>query len=255
MKIPASDDNGVKNPPSSLFSAAGFRAPKFLSLYTSNAGVMGSSNDFDIQESIKEIQSIIGPIKKGDFSERFGKVAIYFGSIAKSWNTYYSSLESVRQQAGGDQNQARDAKVKSLKSSTMNSIRFARMNLDQVMAQALDKLIPRPRLMTKADEVKRAGSLKIWFDKLQDPTSAMLEHYKGSSIPLDKYLIAGRWGHEYLRARRINTETYDHELCEILQCSDSAVRDVILNYGRLSRMIDALEEGANRALEKEMLAE
>ena len=133
----------------------------------------------------------------------------------------------------------------------MNSIKFAQMNLDQAMAQALDKLIPRPRLTTKADDVKRAGSLKTWFDKLQDPTGAMLEHYKGSSIPLDKYLVAGQWGHDYLRKRRINTEAYDHELCEILQCSDSAARDVILNYGKLSGMIDALEEGFNKALEKE----
>ncbi|MGA9099635.1 MAG: hypothetical protein WB392_11965 [Methanotrichaceae archaeon] len=214
---------------------------------------MGNSNDFDLKESIKEIQNIIGQINKGEFSERLGKVSVYVGSIAKSWDTYNSNLESVRQQAANGQNQyhqAVDAKIKSLRSSIMNSIRFARMNLDQAMAQALDKLIQRPRVMTKADEVKRAGSLQTWFDKLQDPTSAMLEHFKGSSIPLDKYLIAGRWGHEYLRGRGINTEVYDHELCEILTCSDSAVREVILNYGRLSRMIDALEEGANKALKE-----
>ncbi len=219
---------------------------------------MGNSNDFNLQESIKEIQSIIGQIKKGEFSERLGKVSVYLGSIAKGWSTYNPSMESVRQQAGGDQSQQRkviDARVKGLRSSTMNSIRFARMNLDQAMAQALDKLIPRPRGMTKADDVKRAGSLKTWFDKLQDPTSAMLEHYKGSSIPLDKYLLAGRWGHDYLRERRINTGAYDRELCEIMSCTDSAVRDVMLNYGRLSGMIDALEEGANKALEKEMPAE
>lgn len=217
-----------------------------------NAIVMGNSNDFDLQESIKGIQSIIGQIKKGEFSERLGKVSVYLGSIAKSWNTYCSSLESAGQQAAGDKNQVRDTKVQSLRSSTINSIKFARMNLDQAMAQALDKLIPRPRLRTKADDVKRSGSLETWFDKVQDPTSAMLEHYKGSSIPLDKYLVAGRWGHEYLRERRINTEAYDRELCEILPCSDSAAKEVILSYGRLSRMIDALEEGANRALEKEM---
>lgn len=211
---------------------------------------MGNSTDFDLQKSIDEIQSIIGQIKKGEFSERLGKVSVYLGSIAKSWNTCYSSLESVGQQAGGDQNQARDAKVKGLRSSTMNSIRFARMNLDQAMAQALDKLIPRPRLMTKADDVKRAESLKTWFDKLPDPTSAMLEHYKGSSIPLDKYLVAGRWGHEYLRERRINTGAYDRELCEILQCADPNARDVMLNYGRLNCIIDALEEDANKILEK-----
>lgn len=233
-------------------------APKFLSLCILNVDVMGNSNDFNLQESIKEIQSIIGQIKKCEFSERLGKVSVYLGSIAKGWDTYNSSMESIRQQAGGDQDKYRktvDARVKGLRSSTMNSIRFARMNLDQAMAQALDKLIPRPRGMTKADDVKRAGSLKTWFDKLQDPTSAMLEHYKGSSIPLDKYLVAGRWGHDYLRERRINTEAYDHELCEILPCSDSAAKEIILNYGRLSCMVDTLEEGANKALEKEMPTE
>jgi len=211
-----------------------------------NLDAMGNPNDFDLQKSIEEIQSIIGQIKKGEFSERLGKVSVYLGSISKGWDTYNSQLKSAGQHTGGNQNHYRDTRIKALRSSTMNSIKFARMNLDQAMAQALDKLIPRPRLMTKADDVKRVGSLKTWFDKLQDPTGAMLEHYKGSSIPLDKYLIAGRWGHEYLRGRGINTEAYDHELCDILTCSDSAAREVILNYGKLSCMVDALEDGINK---------
>lgn len=212
---------------------------------------MANSEDRDLKESIREIQDTIGQIKKGEFSDRLGKVSVYMGTAAKSCDTYNSIAESAAKQAGSGQEQhekAKDARIKGIRSSILNSIRFARMNLDQAMAQALDKLISRPRLITKTDEVKRAASLQTWFDKVEDPASAMLEHYKQSSIPLDKYLVAGKWGHDYLRKRRINTGAYDRELCEILACSDNAAREVILNYGRLSRMIDALEEKANKAL-------
>lgn len=212
---------------------------------------MDNSKECHLKESIREIQDIIGQIKSGEFSDRLGKVSVYMGTAAKSCDAYDSITESAAHQAGSDQKQHeknKDAKIKGIRSSILNSIKFARMNLDQAMAQALNKLISRPRLMTKTDEVKRAVALQTWFDKVEDPTNAMLEHYKESSIPLDKYLVAGQWGHDYLRKRRINTGTYDRELCEILPCSDNAAKDVILNYGKLSCMIDALEENASKSL-------
>lgn len=213
------------------------------------------SDPSDLRESIEAVQSILGQMREGEFSDGLGKASVYIGSIEKSWNMYNSALESIRQQSGTDQDQYRkavDARTRGLKASITNSIRFARMNIDQAMAHAMDGLIPRPRSVAKSDEVKRTGSLKTWFDTLDDPTSAMLEHYKGSSIPLDKYLVAGRWGHEYLKKRHIDSEAYDRELCEILSCSDSAAGRVVLNYGKLNRAIDALEEKALEAPERKV---
>jgi hypothetical protein len=213
---------------------------------------MADPNELNLQESLEAVLGTIRQIKEGEFSEQLGKVSVYLGLITKSWDAYNSALQSARQQTGADQDQYRrvfDARTGGLRSSIKNSVKFARMNLDLAMAQALDRLIPRPRSAVKSDELKRAASLQMWFDGLQDPTSAMLEHYKGSSIPLDKYLIAGQWGHEYLMKRRINPEDYDCKLCEVLQFPDSAARNVVLKYGRLARAIDTLEESAFRMLD------
>jgi hypothetical protein len=215
---------------------------------------MRDPDGFDLHESVEAVSGIIRQMKEGEFSERLGKVSVYIGSIVKSWDAYNSALESARQQTGANQDQylkALDMRAKALRSSIKNSVGFARMNMDQAMAQALDRLIPRPRGAVRSDVIKRAGSLQTWFDELQDPSGAMLEHYKGSSIPLDKYIIAGQWGHGYLMKRQINPEDYDRKLCEALQCQDSSAGKVVLNYGRLVRAIDALEEGALKALERE----
>ena len=72
----------------------------------------------------------------------------------------------------------------------------------------------------------------------------MLEHFKASSSPLDKYLMAGQWGHEYLRKRQINPVAYDRHLCELISCSDAAAVGMVLNYGKLIKAVDAVEERA-----------
>ena len=118
------------------------------------------------------------------------------------------------------------------------------MNLDLAMAQALDKLIRRPKSANKIDEQKKIRSLQDWFDQLPDPATAMLEHFKASSSPLDKWLVAGQWGHEYLRKRQINPEAFDGQLCELISCSDSAAVRMVLNYGKLIKAIEAVEERA-----------
>ena len=110
------------------------------------------------------------------------------------------------------------------------------------MVQALDKLIRRPKSANKIDEQKKIRSLQDWFDQLLDPATAMLEHFKASSSPLDKYLVAGQWGHEYLRKRHINPEAFDSQLCELICCSDSATVGMVMNYGKLIKAIDAVEE-------------
>jgi hypothetical protein len=213
----------------------------------------------DLLDSIEAVQSILQPLKEGEFSEKLNKVSVYMITIEKSFGMHNSTLESIRLKAGGDQESYRKAvqgKLAANRASLANFIKFARMNLDLAMAHALDKLVRRPKSANKVDERKRMESLAKWFDQLPDPADAMLEHFKASSNPLDKYLVAGQWGHEHLRRRHINPEAYDGQLCELIACSDSAAVRMVLNYGKLSKAIDSVEERALKmleALEKEAI--
>ena len=205
------------------------------------------SDPGDLQESIDNVFSILLPLKAGEFSEKLNKVSMYLSTIGKSFNSFNSVLESIRQQSGGDQDKYRKevaSRTALLKASLASSIKFARMNLDMAMVQALDKLILRPRSANKVDEQKKIRSLHGWFDQLPDPVTAMLEHFKASSSPLDKYLVAGQWGHEYLRKRHINPEAFDNQLCKLISCSDLGAVGIVMNYGKLIKAIDAVEERA-----------
>lgn len=205
----------------------------------------------DLLESIESVQSSLQPLKEGEFSDKINKVSIYLGTIGKNIISFNSALESLREQAGNDQdNYSKEvaSRTAGLKTSLLNSIKFARMNLDQAMAQALDKLIRRPKSANKIDEQKKMRSLQDWFDQLPDPATAMLEHFKASSNPLDKWLVAGQWGHEYLRKRHINPEIYDCELCKLIPCSDLSATRMIMNYGKLNRAVDVMEELISKTL-------
>ena len=203
------------------------------------------SDPGDLEESIENVLNILLPLKADEFSEKLNKVSVYISTIGKSFNSYNSTLESIRQQPGGEQDKYVKevaSKTALLKASLLSSIKFARMNLDLAMAQALDKLIRRPKSANKIDEQKKIRSLQDWFDQLPDPAAAMLEHFKASSSPLDKWLVAEQWGHEYLRKRQINPEAFDGKLCELISCSDSATVGMVMNYGKLIKAIDAVEE-------------
>jgi hypothetical protein len=203
------------------------------------------SDPGDLQESLENVLNILFPLKAGEFSEKLNKVSVYIGTIGKSFDSYNSALESIKQQSSGDQDKYRkevEARTAGLNASLVSSLKFARMNLDTAMVQALDKLIRRPKSANKIDEQKKIRSLQDWFDQLPDPATAMLEHFKASSSPLDKWLVAGQWGHEYLRKRQINPEAFDGQLCELISCSDSAAFGMVLNYGRLIKAMDAVEE-------------
>lgn len=203
------------------------------------------SDPGDLQESIDNVLNILMPLKTGEFSEKLNKVSVYINTIGKSFNSYNSALESIRQQSGGDQDKYRKEvahRTAALKASLSSSLKFARMNLDMAVAQALDKLIRRPKSANKIDEQKKIRSLQNWFDQLTDPTTAMLEHFKASSTPLDKYLVAGQWGHDYLRKRQINPEAFDGKLCELVSCSDSTTIGIVLNYGKMVKALDVVEE-------------
>ena len=205
-----------------------------------------------MEESIENVLNILLPLKADEFSEKLNKVSVYIGTIGKSFNSYNSALESIRQQSGGDQDKYRKEaafRIVGLKASLASSTKFARMNLDMAMVQALDKLIRRPKSANKLDEQKKIRSLQDWFDQLPEPAPAMLDHFKASSSSLDKWLVAGQWGHEYLRKRRINPEAFDGQLCELISCSDSAAVGMVMNYGKLIKAIDAVEESTLKLLE------
>ncbi len=175
-----------------------------------------------LAEAVEEVQRMLVPLRQGEFSEKIGKISVYVQSSAK----------------------ARDAK------SVGNFIRFAHLNLDAVLAAALEVLVWRPRLASKTDENKKAVALQKTFDRLDNPGEAMLEHYRSSSDPLNKYLVAGAWGHEYLRKRKINLEEYDRELCEMLGCQETAAGRIVLGYAGLRMAIDEVERRALGLLKK-----
>jgi hypothetical protein len=174
---------------------------------------MADDGKGDLQSAIMALQGMLAPLRQGEFTEKIGKVSVYVQSAAMS----------------------RDAK------SLTNFIRFAHLNLDAVLAAALVALVWRPRLASKTDEKKKATALQKTFDRLEDPAKAMLEHFRASSDPLNKYLVAGLWGHEYLRKRKIDLEDYDRELCEMLDCGETAAGKIMLGYAGLVRAIDEVE--------------
>jgi hypothetical protein len=171
-------------------------------------------------EAVEAVQSRLLPLRQGEYSEKIGKVSVYVQSAAKS----------------------RDAKTMG------NFIRFAHINLDAVQAAALEALVWRPRLASKTDEQKKASALQKTFDRVDSPAKAMLEHFRSSSDPLNKYLVAGPWGHEYLRKRNVDLEAFDRELCEMIGCGETAAGRIVLGYARLRKAIDMVAEQAAKSL-------
>lgn len=176
-------------------------------------GALQSRQEISLVQAAEEVQKMLEPVRQGDFSLNIGKISVYVQSAAK----------------------ARDAKT------LANFIRFAHLNLDAVLVQALESLVFRPRLASKADEQKKATTLQKTFDRLDRPAQAMREHYQSSADPLNKYLVAGPWGHEYLRKRKVDLEEYDRELVEMLDCGDTVAGRIVRSYAGLKRSIDELQ--------------
>ncbi|MDD4447638.1 MAG: hypothetical protein PHN61_08175 [Methanothrix sp.] len=176
-------------------------------------GAQEEGHELSVSQAAKEVQRMLETLRQGEFSEKIGKISIYVQSAAK----------------------ARDAKT------LANFIRFAQLNLDGVLVAALESLVFRPRLASKADEQKKATALQKTFDRLDRPAEAMREHYMSSSDPLNKYLVAGPWGHEYLRKRKVDLEEYDRELVEMLGCGDTVAGRIVKSYAGLKRSIDELQ--------------
>lgn len=208
----------------------------------------------DPQRSVEALLSLLKPMQQGEFSDKLYKISVYVQSVAKSWELFCAALAELESKKGEDpkkHHQEVQAKAKRLEMSLHNSLRFARINLDASMVQALDSIIWRPKNPTKTDEAKKAAALKKTFDRLDDPARAMLEHFRTSSDPLNKYLVAGPWGHEYLRKRSVSFAEYDRELCEMLGFKETLAGKIVLSYTRIGRAIDEVESSALESLEKE----
>jgi len=169
-------------------------------------------------KAFKELSLILLSLRQGDFSARMDKVLVYAQSAARS----------------------RDARARD------NFIRFACLNLDAALMQALESLVFRPRLASKSDLEKRALALQKSFDQLEHPEKALLEHYVSSSDPLNKYIVAGPWGHQYLVKRGIlwqDLRAFHMQLCEFLGCKDTVAGRIVLAYAGLSHLLDKLKDG------------
>jgi len=201
--------------------------------------------------AIEALRSAVLPLSRDEFSPGLSKVSIYVQSVAKSRDSSRAALQALEQKRAANPDidpeeyrKAGEAIDAGLQRSLQNSLGFARRNLDAVLVQALEALVRRPKNPTKTDEQKRSAALQKTFDRLDLPAEAMLEHYRSSSDPLNKYLVAGPWGHEYLRKRKIDLEEYDRRLLEMLGCEDTPAGRIVLSYTRLCRAIDEVEKQA-----------
>jgi len=48
-------------------------------------------SDPELERAIEAVQSILQPLRMGEFSEKIGKVSIYVQSVAKSWDSWQQS--------------------------------------------------------------------------------------------------------------------------------------------------------------------
>jgi hypothetical protein len=207
----------------------------------------------DLESAIEALQNMVLPLRQGEFSLGLGKVSVYVQSVAKSWDLSCAALQALEQKRATDPegySRAKEALKLGFQKSLQNSLAFSRLNLDTVQVQALESLVSRPRNPTKTDEQKKSDALKKTFDRLTCPQEAMLEHFRSSSDPLNKYLVAGPWGHKYLKARKIDLEEYDRELCEMLACQDTPAGRIVLGYTDLGRSIDEVEVRAKQAVDE-----
>ncbi|HSD59217.1 MAG TPA: hypothetical protein VLB04_13650 [Methanotrichaceae archaeon] len=210
----------------------------------------------ELKRSIEAVQSLLQPLQKGEFSEKLYKVSVYLQSISKSWDACRSALQALEKEDDPEKrHKAAEAKAKGFEASLKSSLRFARMNMDAAMVHALERIARKPKVASKADEKRKAEALQRSFDRFPDPTEAMLEHYHSTSDPLDKYLVAGPWGFEYLRKRNGDLEAYYRELCEVLACRDFEAGKVVLCYKKLNQGIDDVEEQSLKLLRANGLVE
>ena len=199
---------------------------------------------------------LIQPLQQGPFSMDLGKVLVYVQSVSRSLDSSRAALKALEDKRAANPDTEQDeygkrraAIEQAYERSQKNAIAFARRNLDSARLQALEALVRRPRLASKADLDKKALALQKSFDRMDNPAQAMLEHYTSTSDPLNKYLVAGPWGQEYLQKRKIDSEEYDFTLSRLLGFQDTLAGSVVTSYSSICRAIDELEAKALNALD------
>lgn len=161
---------------------------------------------------LKALQEMLTRLRQDEFASKIDKVLVYAQSAVKSQD----------------------------RKTAANFIRFADRNLDAALFQALEAMIYRPRQASRSDEARKALALKSAFDGLPSPADAMLEHYRSSSDPLNKYLVIGPWGHEYLIGRGVDLEEFDRSIIELLGFKDTPAGRIVLGYAALRRAVDGI---------------
>jgi hypothetical protein len=202
-------------------------------------------SDQDLQEAVKTVRSLLLPLKDASFSDKLYKVSVYLDSVLKNWQACQASLQALQKEADQKKRQAAiKARIKAFQASLQGSLRFSRLNLDAAMKESLQTIAKKPRSAALPQERKKAEALQKAFDRFEQPEGAMLEHFRSVSDPLDKYLLAGPWGFEYLLKRGADLEAYYRELLPALGGGETAEELMVSSYARLIRAVDGLEETA-----------
>ncbi len=160
---------------------------------------------------------MIEPLLQGQFSSGLGKVLVYVQLVTRSLDSSRAALRALEEKRVGsldadqdDWEKRRAAIERAYGRGLINSIGFARRNLDSAQLQALEELVWRPRLASKADLEKRALALQRASTGWTIPPRACWSTIRAPRS-LNKYL----WpplGHEYLQKRN-DPGGYDLALC------------------------------------------
>ena len=113
------------------------------------------------------IKGLIEPLLQGQFPSGLGKVLVYVQSVTRSLDSSQAALRALEEKRvrsldadQDDWEKRREAIERAYGRGLINSIGFARRNLDSAQLQALEELVQRPRLASKADLEKRALALQ-----------------------------------------------------------------------------------------------
>jgi len=202
-------------------------------------------SDQDLQEAVDAVRGLLLPLKDATFYNKLYKVSVYLESVPKSWRAYQASLQALQKEADPQKRQAaREARTRAFQASLNSSLRFSRLNLDAAMKEALETIAKKPRSGSLPQERKKAEALQKAFDSFEHPEAALLEHYRSVSDPLDKYLLAGPWGFEYLQRRGADLQAYYCELLPALGGGETAAMGMVQLYAKIGRAIDLVERQA-----------
>lgn len=202
-------------------------------------------SDQDLQDHIEAVRGLLLPFKGSAFFGSLYKVSVYIDSVSKNWQANQAFLQRVQEESDQQKRYAAiEARVKAFQASLQSSLRFSRLNLDSAMKEALETIAKKPRSAALPQERKKAEALKRSFDRFEHPEAAMLDHFRSVSDPLDKYLLAGPWAFEYLKARGADLAAYYADLMPVLGSGETVEGQMVSSYAGINRAVDDLETAA-----------